>query len=111
MNTGTANLLLSTEIALQKDRITTGTDWTFSTGVDRAFAQFKITYRLSFGARKRAYFRSVAELCPSAPDNPVERLKGDWERDSFVTFRWPRCICSRPKTSSRNQLLSRLTVL
>jgi hypothetical protein len=79
-------LLRATEITLQQDRITTGTDWTFGTGVDGTFAQFNVTFRLPAGARKRAYLRSVAKLPPPAPDDPMARLMGDWQSDPFDTI-------------------------
>jgi hypothetical protein len=83
---GNTRLLHATEITLQKDRITTGTDWTFGTGADGTFAQFDVTYRLPAGARKRAYLRSVAKLRPPAPDDPMARLMGDWESNPFDTI-------------------------
>lgn len=76
-------LLRATEIVLQQDRLTTGTDWTFGAGVDGTFAQFNVTYGLPPGARERAYLRTTSRYEPPAPPDPLDRLMGRWEDEGF----------------------------
>jgi hypothetical protein len=99
---GNTRLLRATEITLQKDRITTGTDWTFGTGVDGTFAQFNVTYRLPAGAKKRAYLRSVAKLRPPTPGDPMARLMGDWESDPFDTIPVATVYLLSPENAIQN---------
>jgi hypothetical protein len=76
-------LLRATEIMLQQDRLTTGTDWTFGAGADGTFAQFNVTYGLPPGARERAYLRTTSRYEPPAPPHPMDRLLGRWEDEGF----------------------------
>lgn len=80
---GGTRLLRATEIVLHKDRITTGTDWTFGAGVDGTFAQFNVIYRLPPGARERAYIRTTAKYEPPQRPDALERLRGNWEDVSY----------------------------
>jgi len=76
-------LLRATEIVLQQDRLTTGTDWTFGAGVDGTVAQFNVTYALPPRARERAYLRTTSRYEPPAPPDPLDRLMGRWEDEGF----------------------------
>jgi hypothetical protein len=76
-------LLRATEIVLQQDRLTTGTDWTFGAGVDGTVAQFNVTYGLQPGSRERAYLRTTSRHEPPAPPDPMDRLMGRWEDEGF----------------------------
>ncbi len=80
---GGTRLLRATEIVLHKDRITTGTDWTFGAGVDGTFAQFDVIYRLPPGAREHAYIRTTAKYEPPQRPDALERLRGNWEDVSY----------------------------
>jgi hypothetical protein len=76
-------LLRATEIVLQQDRLTTGTDWTFGAGVDGTIAQFNVTYRLPPGSRERAYLRTTSRYEPPTAPDPMDRLMGRWEDEGF----------------------------
>lgn len=76
-------LLRATEILLQQDRLTTGTDWTFGAGVDGTFAQFNVTYALPPGSRERAYLRTTSRYEPPTPPDPRDRLLGRWDDEDF----------------------------
>ena len=76
-------LLRATEIVLRKDRLTTGSDWTFGAGIDGTFAQFNVTYHLPPGARERAYLRCATKYVPPQPPDPIQQMQGVWEDEGY----------------------------